>query len=130
MFLCTGNSCRSQMAEAIVNARRGNQWQAYSAGTHPAGYVHPKTVAVLAEIGIQHQGHSKSIEEFREHAFDLVVTVCDSATEECPVWLGPGRLLHIDFPDPAEATGSEEEVTAAFRQVRDDIAKKIDDLLK
>ena len=130
LFLCTGNSCRSQIAEAIVNARRGDQWHAYSAGTHPAGYVHPKTVAVLAEIGIQHQGHPKSIEEYRGHTFDLVVTVCDSAAEECPVWLGTGRLVHVDFPDPAKANGSDEEVTALFRQVRDDIAKKIDDLLK
>ena len=118
------------MAEAITNARLGDRWQAYSAGTHPADDVHPKTMAVLAEIGILHQRSPKSIEEYRGKTFDLVVTVCDTAAEECPVWLGPGRRVHADFPDPARATGRDNEVTAAFRQVRDNIAKMIDDLLK
>ncbi len=90
LFLCTGNSCRSQMAEAIVNARLGDRWEAQSAGTKPTGFVHPKTIAVLFEIGIQHTGRSKSVDEFRGQDFDLVVTVCDSAAEDCPVWLGKG----------------------------------------
>ena len=85
LFLCTGNSCRCQMAEAIVNARLGEEWEAVSAGTKPAGYVHPKALAALAEIGIQHEGRSKMADEFRDVPFDLVVTVCDSAAEECPV---------------------------------------------
>ncbi|HEX7976874.1 MAG TPA: arsenate reductase ArsC, partial [Anaerolineales bacterium] len=123
LFLCTGNSCRSQMAEAIVNARLGDTWQAFSAGTHPAGQVHPKAVQVLREIGIEHAGRAKSVDEFRNTPFDLVVTVCDSAAEECPVWLGPGRRVHLGFPDPAKAAGSEEQVLAVFRQVRDDIAR-------
>ena len=130
LFLCTGNSCRSQIAEAIVNARLGERWQAFSAGTHPAGYVHPRALVVLAEAGIQHQGSSKSVDLFRQDHFDLVVTVCDSAAEECPVWLGPGRRAHLGFPDPAKATGSEAEIMARFRQVRDAIAEQIPILLK
>ena len=130
LFLCTGNSCRSQLAEAIVNARLGDSWEAVSAGTVPAGYVHPKALAVLAEIGIQHSGRSKSVEEFRGQDFDLVVTVCDSAAEECPIWLGKGKKVHHSFPDPAKAQGSDEQVMAAFRAVRDDIAREIPALLE
>jgi arsenate reductase (thioredoxin) len=130
LFLCTGNSCRSQMAEAIVNARLGDRWQAYSAGVSPAGYVHPLAIQALAEIGIKHQGESKQVETLRQVPFDLVVTVCDSAAEECPLWLGPGVRVHRSFPDPAKAEGSEEMVMAVFRQVRDDIARQIPELLK
>lgn len=129
LFLCTGNSCRSQLAEAIVNARQGDEWEAFSAGTRPAGYVHPLAVRALAEIGIDHAGRSKSVDEFKGQAFDLVVTVCDSAAEDCPVWLGQGKRVHRSFPDPAKATGSEEEVMAVFRTVRDDIAERIPALL-
>lgn len=129
LFLCTGNSCRSQMAEAIVNARLGEQWQAFSAGTQPSGYVHPKALQVLAEIGIQHEGRSKHADELRDVDFDLVVTVCDDAAENCPVWLGKGKRVHLGFPDPAQATGSEEEILAVFRQVRDDIARRVPALL-
>jgi arsenate reductase (thioredoxin) len=130
LFLCTGNSCRSQMAEAIVNARMGNDWQAASAGTRPAGTVHPNAIFALAEIGIQHQGRSKSAEEYRQVPFDLVVTVCDSAAEECPLWLGKGKRVHLGFPDPAQARGSEEEVLAAFRSVREDMLRQIPELLR
>jgi arsenate reductase (thioredoxin) len=129
LFLCTGNSCRSQMAEAIVNARLGDAWQAVSAGTAPAGYVHPLAVRALAEIGIEHVGRSKHFDEFRDVPLDLVVTVCDSAAEECPFWLGQGRRIHLSFPDAARAAGSEEEVMVAFRRVRDDIATQIPALL-
>jgi arsenate reductase len=129
LFLCTGNSCRSQMAEAIVNARFGNEWYARSAGTRPTGFVHPDTLRVLKEIGIDHQGRSKSADEFRDISFDLVVTVCDSASEACPVWLGTGRRVHRDFPDPARASGSEEEIRAEFRAVRDEIARELPHLL-
>ncbi len=130
LFLCTGNSCRSQMAEAIVNHDLADTWQARSAGTRPAGFVHPLAVAALAEIGIAHQGRSKSVDEFRQTQFDQVVTVCDSAAEECPVWLGQGARLHFDFPDPARATGSEADVMEAFRRVRDDIRRQIVPALK
>ncbi len=130
LFLCTGNSARSQMAEAIVNARLGDQWQAMSAGTKPTGYVHPKVIQALREIGIQHEGRSKSVDEFRDARFDVVVTVCDSAAEECPVWIGKGKRTHHSFPDPAKADGPEEEVMDAFRTVRDAIAVDIPELLK
>ena len=130
LFLCTGNSARSQMAEAIVNAQMGDQWEAVSAGTKPTGSVNPYALRVLAEIGIEHQGRSKQADEFRDVPLDLVVTVCDSAAEECPVWLGPGRRTHLGFPDPAKATGTAEEVMAVFRQIRDEIAQKIPALLK
>ncbi len=129
LFLCTGNSCRSQMAEAIVNARLGDEWEALSAGTKPAGFVHPKALAALAEIGIQHTGRSKLADEFRGVDFDLVVTVCDSAAEECPVWLGRSKKLHHSFPDPAKAEGSDEQVMGAFRTARDAIAMEIPALL-
>jgi len=130
LFLCTGNSCRSQMAEAIVNARLGDVWEAYSAGTQPAGYVHPLALRALTEIGITHSGRSKHADEYRGVPFDLVVTVCDDAAENCPVWLGQGKRVHLGFPDPAKATGTEDEVMAVFRQVRDDIAQQVPALLK
>lgn len=130
LFLCTGNSCRSQMAEAIVNARLGAEWQAVSAGTKPAGYVHPKALAALSEIGIRHEGRSKLAEEFRGVDFDLVVTVCDSAAEECPVWLGKGKRTHHSFADPAKAEGTNDEIMNVFRAVRDDIETVMLDLLE
>jgi arsenate reductase len=118
------------MAEALVNDRLGATWQAYSAGTVPAGYVHPKALQVLGELGIQHTGESKHVDGLREITFDVVVTVCDSAAEECPVWLGPEKRVHISFPDPADATGTEAEILGVFRQVRDDIAREIPAYLK
>ncbi len=129
LFLCTGNSCRSQIAEAIVNARLPQQWEAHSAGTRPAGYVHPMAIQVLREIGIEHAGRSKSVDEIRDILFDLVVTVCNSAAEDCPLWLGSGRRIHMGFPDPAKATGSYEQVVAEFRSVRDAMSKEILTLL-
>jgi arsenate reductase len=130
LFLCTGNSCRSHLAEAIVNARLSDDWSAVSAGTQPAGYVHPMAIRALAEIDIEHQGRSKSVDEFRDVPFDLVVTVCDSAAEECPIWLGQGKRVHLGFLDPAKATGTDEEVMNVFRAVRDDMLVKIPDLLR
>ncbi len=130
LFLCTGNSCRSQMAEAIVNARLGERWEAVSAGTEPAGYVHPLALRALAEIGIEHHGRSKHADEFRDVSFDLVVTVCDDAAENCPVWLGQGKRVHLGFRDPAKAAGTEDEVMAVFRDVRDQIAKRVGALLE
>ena len=130
LVLCTGNSCRSHMAEAIINDRMGDRWLAVSAGTKPAGYVHPKAIQVLREIGIDHSGRSKHTDEFRDWDFDLVVTVCDSAAEECPIWLGKGRRIHHSFPDPAKADGSEEDVLEVFRSVRDAILRDIPPILK
>ncbi len=125
LFLCTGNSCRSQLAEAIVNHKLNDTWQAVSAGTKPAGYVHPKAIQVLAEIGIDHSGRSKLADEFRTMDFDLVITVCDSAAEECPLWLGKGKRVHHSFPDPAKTDDIQD-----FRQVRDDINREIIKLLE
>lgn len=113
------------MAEAIVNARLGERWEAVSAGTKPAGYVHPKALAALEEIGIRHQGRSKLADEFRAEAFDLVVTVCDSAAEECPLWLGKGRRIHHGFPDPAKTDDMED-----FRKVRAAIERELIPLLE
>jgi arsenate reductase len=129
LFLCTGNSCRSQMAEAIVNTRFKDRWLAVSAGTKPAGYVHSKAIQVLREIDIVHIGRSKSVQEFKDWDFDLVVTVCDAAAEECPIWLGKGRRVHHGFPDPAKVTGTEEEILEVFRHTRDQIAKEIPTVL-
>ena len=129
LFLCTGNSCRSQIAEAFVNHRLGDQWEAHSAGSHPAGYVHPLALKALAEIGINHQGRSKSIDEYLGQSFDVVITLCDQSDDECPVWLGKGRNIHNPFSDPAKATGSEAEKMAAFRQVRDEIISQVPGLL-
>jgi arsenate reductase len=92
--------------------------------------VHPRALAALSEIRIQHTGRSKLADEFKGVDFDLVVTVCDSAAEECPIWLGKGKRVHNSFPDPARATGSDEEVMQAFRAVRDAMALDIPALLK
>ncbi len=129
LFLCTGNSCRSQMAEALVNHDLGQSWTAFSAGARPAGFVHPLALQVLSEIGIEHHGRSKSVDEWRRQEFDLVITVCDDAAEECPLWLGQGRRVHIGFPDPALATGTPEEIRAVFRQMRDDIRTRVVEFL-
>lgn len=130
LFLCTGNSCRSQLAEAIINHRLAGEWQAVSAGTQPAGFVHPLALQVLEEQGIHHAGQSKHVDIFRQEQFDLVVTVCDSAAETCPVWLGPGKRVHLGFRDPAAASGSTEYVLSVFRQVRDEIAEQMPGLLQ
>jgi arsenate reductase len=124
LFLCTGNSCRSQLAEAIVNTQMEGNWQAFSAGSKPKGFVHPKVMAALEEIGIQHSGRSKSLDEFRGQEFDLIVTVCDSDSEECPVWLGKGRQIHRGYPDPARTDDIQD-----FRSVRDALVRELPALL-
>jgi arsenate reductase len=113
------------MAEAIVNARLGESWEAVSAGTRPAGFVHPKALAALAEIGIQHTGRSKQVDEFQGLDFDLVVTVCDSAAEDCPLWLGKGKRVHLGYPDPAKTDNMDD-----FRLVRDGMVRDILNLLQ
>ena len=114
------------MAEGLVNHYLSNEWQAYSAGTRPSGYVHPMAIQAMAELGIDiSKNHSQSTDDFRLKKFDLVVTVCDNAAEDCPVWLGEGEVVHISFPDPAEATGTEEEKMMLFRSVRDDIPRRV-----
>lgn len=126
LFLCTGNSCRSQMAEALLRHLGGDRYDVYSAGSDPAGYVHPMAVQVVAEIGIGIGHHtSKPMTQFIGESFDYVITVCDAAAEACPVFPGPARRLHWPFDDPAQATGSEEERLAIFRRVRNEIQDQL-----
>ncbi|MFO7741447.1 MAG: arsenate reductase ArsC [Anaerolineae bacterium] len=131
LLLCTGNSCRSQMADGLVNHFLGDRWEAFSAGTEPSGYVHPLAIEAMAELGIDISGQrSKSVDEFRDVAFDLVITVCDDAAENCPLWLGSGNVHHIGFPDPADTTGSEEERMEVFWKVRDGLRREVFGYLK
>lgn len=114
------------MAEGLVGYYLPEEWLAFSAGTEPAGYVHPLAIQAMAEIGIDISGNaSKSVDTFRDQPLDLVVAVCDSAAENCPVWLGQGNVIHIEFPDPAKASGTEDEKMQVFRSVRDDIRRRI-----
>jgi arsenate reductase (thioredoxin) len=124
LVLCTGNSARSQMAEGLINAQLADRFVAQSAGTKPAGYVHPQAIAALREIGIDISDHrSKSTDEFKGTSFDVVITVCDSAAENCPVWLGKGQRVHIGFPDPAAAAPDQQ--AQQFRAVRDAIQDQL-----
>ena len=121
LFVCTHNASRSQMAEGLLRALRGDRCEAFSAGTVPTG-VHPAAVAAMAEIGIDIRGHrSKGLDAFAGVSFDEVVTLCDHAQESCPVVPGGGRRHHRGFADPSAATGSEADILAVFRGVRDQI---------
>jgi arsenate reductase len=122
LILCTGNSCRSQMAEGLLRAAAGDLVEVYSAGSKPAGYVHPKAVQVLQEIGIDISGHaSKHLEDFLNRKITTVITVCGNADQACPMFPGQVNRYHWGFDDPAHATGTEEEILAEFRRVRDQI---------
>lgn len=116
LVLCTGNSCRSIMGEALINHFGQGKIQAVSAGSKPAGYVHPKSLETLARHGISYdQPSSKSWDEFSGHSFDIVITVCDAAaSESCPVFLGQHKKLHWSTPDPADQQGDETRIDAAF----------------
>ena len=130
LILCTGNSCRSQMAEGLWNHLSEGKWRAVSAGSNPAGYVHSLALQVLHEINISlPEARSKHLREFADAAFDLVITVCDSAKESCPIFPGAKETLHWPFDDPAHATGTDEEKLAAFRRVRDQIQERIKNYL-
>jgi len=122
LILCTGNSCRSQMAEGFMKSFDPSL-EVYSAGTKPASKVHPFAIEVMKEAGIDIRNHSpKLVDRFLKESFDYVVTVCDHAKEACPVFLGSVKhRLHIGFDDPAEAKGSEEEILKEFRRIRDEI---------
>lgn len=125
LILCTGNSCRSQMAEGFLRSLDPTL-EVFSAGTNPAVRVHPKAVAAMKEAGIDLSGaYPKNVDQFADQPFDYVITVCDHAKESCPVFTGNVKhRLHIGFDDPAEATGTEEEVMAVFRRVRDEIRRR------
>ncbi|HUK14293.1 MAG TPA: arsenate reductase ArsC [Thermoanaerobaculaceae bacterium] len=126
LILCTGNSCRSQMAEGWVKHLLGDRWEAHSAGTHPAGGVAPLAVRAMAEAGIDISGQTpKHWEAFLVQPWDLVVTVCDHARESCPVFPAAGEQIHVSFPDPILATGSVEEQLVAYRAVRDAIRDRL-----
>jgi len=125
LILCTGNSCRSQMAEGFLKSY--DSLEVRSAGTHPAERVHPKAVQVMHETGIGLSSHRpKMVDEFLSQSFDYVITVCDHAKENCPLFTGDVKhRLHIGFEDPAEAKGPEEEVLEVFRAVRDRIRESM-----
>ena len=129
LFLCTGNSCRSQMAEGFLRAVGGGRFEAHSAGTSPST-LNPMTVAVMQEAGIDISGQrSKNASEYLGQHFPYVITVCDNAREHCPIFPGICQREHWPFPDPAEAKGSDEEKLKVFREVRDQIEAKVRDFV-
>jgi arsenate reductase len=130
LFLCTENACRSQMAEGLVNYFLAGQVKAFSAGVAPSR-VNPRAVAVMAELGLDISAQrSKGVEDLAGEQFDLVITVCDRAQEQCPIFPGSVKKLHLGFADPAQATGSDSDILAAFRQVRDEMREQLIPLLK
>lgn len=131
LVLCTGNSCRSVMGEALFNHLGKGLIEAFSAGSNPAGYVHPKSIETLQRHGIDAgEPRSKSWDEFEGQTFDLVVTVCDAAAaESCPVFFGANKKLHWSTPDPAKATGTEKEIEAAFDEAFFMLKDKIESYL-
>lgn len=128
LVLCTGNSCRSIMAEALINSLGAERYEAVSAGSNPAGYVHPKSIDTLKRHGISISSpSSKSWDEFAGEQFDLVITVCDAAAaESCPAFLGRHEKLHWSTPDPAKSTGTEEEINAAFNEAFNLLKQRIE----
>jgi len=128
LFLCTGNSARSQMAEAFLRKYAGDEFEAYSAGIRPLG-IAPYTIRVMEEVGISLEGHgSKHVDEYiGKIDFDYLITVCANAEKECPVFPGVGEKIHWDLEDPALQIGAEEEKLQKFREVRDKIDKLIKD---
>jgi arsenate reductase len=127
LILCTGNSCRSHLAEGILRATVGEAAEVASAGSDPAGYVHPMAVEVMKEIEIDISAHtSKHLDEFLQREVHTVITVCGNADQACPIFPGQAEKHHWPFDDPAKATGSEEEIRAVFRRVRDEIRAKFE----
>lgn len=127
LFLCTGNSARSQMAEAVLNRKGAGRFEAHSAGSEPAGRVHPRAIEVLAESGIQWRGHvPRSVTEIEADGWDIVITVCDRARESCPVFPGQPVIAHWGMPDPSAVVGSEAMVSAAFTDALRLISRRID----
>ena len=131
LVLCTGNSCRSVMAEALINQLGADRYQAVSAGSFPAGYVHPESIATLQRHGISiGEPHSKSWDEFEGNHFDYVITVCDAAANEtCPAFAGDYQRLHWSTPDPAKAEGTQQEIEAAFDSAYELLKKRIEEEL-
>lgn len=124
LILCTGNSCRSHIAEGVLRAAAGGLFEVQSAGSNPAGYVHPLAVRVMEEIGIDISGHrSKHLNEFLHSRIETVITVCGNADQACPMFPGQVNRHHWGFDDPAKAGGTEEEKLAVFRRVRDEMRR-------
>lgn len=122
LILCTGNSCRSHMAESILRAAAGDLVEVHSAGSNPSGFVHPKAIAAMKEIGIDISHHaSKHMNEFLNRNVDTVITVCGNADQACPMFPGQVNRHHWGFDDPAHATGTEDQISAEFAKVRDQI---------
>lgn len=129
LVLCTGNSCRSQLAEAYLRCYHGDIATIYSAGVETHG-VNPRAIATMAEDGIDITGHtSNHVDEYLHIPFDLILTVCDHASERCPIFPSTAKRIHHNFPDPAKATGSEQEIKAAFASVREQIKQFCAELL-
>ena len=127
LILCTGNSCRSHLAEGILRLALGDQYNVASAGSKPAGYVHPLGIKAMAEIGIDISAHtSKHMDEFLNQNVETVITVCGNADQACPMFPGQLNRHHWGFDDPAHATGTEEEIMTVFRRVRDEIKRVFD----
>jgi arsenate reductase len=127
LILCTGNSCRSHLAEGVLRAAAGDLLSVASAGSKPAGYVHPLAIRAMAEIGLDISAHrSKHLNEFLGQNVETVITVCDHADQACPVFPGQVNRHHWPFDDPAHATGTDEEKLAVFRRVRDEIRAKFE----
>ena len=130
LILCTGNSARSQMAEGLLRDMDTERFEVQSAGTEP-GRLNPLAVRAMQELGVDISAHrSKSVDEFRGQEFDYVITVCDNAKENCPVFAGRSERLHWSFDDPAAAEGSEAARLAVFRRVRDEIRERLKEFLK
>ncbi len=130
LFVCTGNSARSQLAEALLNARGAGRFSAASAGSHPVGRVSRRAVAALGELGIDWSGRTpRGLAGLEREPWDLVITVCDSAKQVCPVFPSARAMAHWDLPDPIDALGTEEEVREVFRHSRDTIAELIESLI-
>jgi len=128
-FLCTHNSCRSQIAEGLVNHFLGDHFQAFSAGTE-ATKVNPLAIRVMAEIGIDITGHySKTLDEFADQNFDYVITLCGDANEKCPLFFGGVKRVHIGFDDPSRLKGSDDDVLPEYRRVRDEIRQRLTQFL-
>lgn len=124
LILCTGNSCRSHIAEGVLRAAAGDLLEVHSAGSKPSGYVHPMAIEVMREIGIDLSAHtSKNMRDFLDRRIDTVITVCGNADEACPVFPGQAHRFHWGFDDPARAQGTEEEILSTFRSVRDQIRR-------
>jgi arsenate reductase len=127
LILCTGNSCRSHLAEGFLRAAVGNAFEVASAGSQPAGHVHPMALAVMKEVGLDISAHtSKHLDEFLNREVHTVITVCGNAVQACPVFPGQAEQHHWPFDDPAQAQGSDAEQLAVFRRVRDEIRAKFE----